>query len=148
MLLTQAEWEACQKRSAGEGSRKNRSHDGGGSNRGRGRGRGGSNGGRGGHGDGSAKQDKSHIKCFKCHLYGHYANWCPGEDKKDEKKKDEAHHARTVEYEPIVLLAETGVPELLKETERGSLLSDGYQAELNLNEVKTVLELRYTNSDG
>ena len=143
VLLTQAEWEARQKHSSGEGSGKHRSSgDGGGGSRGRGRGRGGSSGGRGGHSDGSVKRDKSHIKCFKCHKNGHYANRCPGE----EKKKEEAHHARTVEYEPTVLLAEAAVPGMPEQTVSVKLLSDEYQteqkedcqAQLHLNEVTVI----------
>jgi hypothetical protein len=102
-LLTQAEWEARYKHSSGENSSRSRPQDGGGGGRGRGRGRGRSGGGRGEHGDGSVRKDKSHIKCFKCHLKGHYANRCPGAEKKNE---EEARHAK-VEFEPAVLLAET-----------------------------------------
>jgi len=36
-----------------------------------------------------------------CHNYGHYVNRCLG------KKEEEAHHAKAVEFEPMVLLAET-----------------------------------------
>jgi hypothetical protein len=63
----------------------------------------------------------SHIKCFKCHKYGHYANRCPGE----EKKKEEAHHASAVEYEPTVLLVETALPRMLEHPSSDGLLSDG-----------------------
>ncbi|XP_021308378.1 uncharacterized protein LOC110432387 [Sorghum bicolor] len=121
VLLTQAEWEARQKRSAGEGSGKRSSES---SSRGRGRGRGGNGGGRGGQGDaakdGTSKRDKSHIKCFKCHKYGHYANRCPGE----EKKKEEAHHTSAVEFEPTVLLAETVFPGRLEHPSSEELLSE------------------------
>jgi len=137
VLLTQAEWEARQKRSSGEGSSKTKSHDGGGGSRGRGRGRGGSSGGRGGQGDGSAKKDKSHIKCFKCHQNGHYANKCPGAEK---KKEDEAHHARA-EFEATVLLAETAELGLQK-----NLLSEDCQETVLLNEVKVMPELYFTGS--
>jgi uncharacterized membrane protein YgcG len=53
VLLTQAEWEARQKRVIGEASGKSRLQESGGGGRGRGRGRGGSSGGRGGQGDGA-----------------------------------------------------------------------------------------------
>jgi hypothetical protein len=122
VLLTQAEWEARQKKTTGEGSSGGRSHGGG---RGRGRGRGGGSSGRGNHGDGgrdgAGKRDKSHIKCFKCHTYGHYANKCLGGGEK--KKEEEAHHVKKVEYEPTVLLAETKEPGQLKH-----LLSENSQA--------------------
>ena len=86
LLLTQAEWEAKYKRSGGGES----SERGGGQGRGRGRGRG--HGGRGdssGRGGTGGTKDKSHIKCFKCHNYGHYANRCP-----DSKKQEEAHQGQ------------------------------------------------------
>ncbi|XP_066354729.1 uncharacterized protein [Miscanthus floridulus] len=101
LLLTQSEWEARQKKLVGEVSGGGRSQDTGGRGRGRGR---------GGQADAAkestGKRDKSHIKCFKCHKYDHYANRCPGE------KEEEAHHARAVETEPSVLLMETETPEL------------------------------------
>jgi len=126
LLLTQSEWEARQKRSTGEGSGGGRSHDGG--SRGRGRGRGGGRGGRGGQGeaakDGGSKRDKSHIKCFKCHNNGHYANRCP-----EKKKEEEAHHVRTVETEPSVLLAETVELRLHEHIETMSLHSEVYLEE-------------------
>ncbi|XP_066351663.1 uncharacterized protein [Miscanthus floridulus] len=104
-LLTQVEWEARQKKSGGGESSGGRKSQGDGG-RGRGRGRGGGQGGRGGRGEAGREntvRDKSHIKCFKCQTYRHYANHCPGEKKKDE----EAYHVRKVEMEPVVLLAET-----------------------------------------
>ncbi|XP_066324621.1 uncharacterized protein [Miscanthus floridulus] len=126
LLLTQSEWEARQKRSTGEGSKGGRSHDGG--SRGQGRGRGGGRGGRGGQGeaakDGGSKRDKSHIKCFKCHNNGHYTNRCP-----EKKKEEEAHHVRTVETEPSVLLAETVELRLHEHTETMSLHSEVYLEE-------------------
>ena len=115
-----------------------------GGGRGRGRGHGGGGRGRGGRGDASGKEgtgrgkDKSHIQCFKCHKHGHYANKCPGE----EKNKEEAHHARTVEFEPSVLMAETVVPE---NTSSDKELSNGCQGKVFLNEVKVFPELHYTN---
>ena len=134
MLLTQAEWEARQKKLGGEGSRDGKSQGNGG--RGQGRGHGGGRGGRGGRGDGGKestdKHDKSHIKCFKCHAYGHYANRCPGEKKNDE----EAHHAKTVATEPTVLLA--------KMEEQGSLdpaLCEIRHTNVKLEEEKVLLEL-------
>ena len=102
VLLTQAEWEARQKSAGGDSSGKAKKGES--SSRGRGRGRGGGTGGRGGRtdgGDGTGKRDKSHIKCFKCHERGHYANRCPG----GEKKAEEANLAK-IDREPAVLLAE------------------------------------------
>jgi len=140
VLLTQAEWEARQKQASGESSGKSSG------GRGRGRGRGGGRAGRGDGGrDGSVKRDKSHVKCFKCHEKGHYANRCPGTDKNADKKKEEAHHVKAVEYEPTVLLAETAMPCKLEQTLSEELLSDDRQ--LTLNEVKICPELHYT-SDG
>jgi hypothetical protein len=108
VLLTQAKWEARKRGASGDSSGKGKTGDGGG--RGRGRGYGGSSGGRGSGGDagkdGTSKHDKSHIKCFKCHTYGHYANRCPG-----ERKKEEAHFVQATENEPTVLLAETVLPD-------------------------------------
>ena len=108
VLLTQAEWEARQKNAIGDSSGKGKRGDG--SWQGRGRGRGGSSSGRGGGADagrdGNLERDKSHIKCFKCHGYGHYANRCPGE-------KEEAHYAKAEEKEHSVLLAETALPRQL-----------------------------------
>ncbi|XP_066333934.1 uncharacterized protein [Miscanthus floridulus] len=109
VLLTQAEWEARQKQSNGDSFGKGKRGES--SWHGRGRGRGGGSSGHGGAADaekdGNGKHDKSHIKCFKCHAYGHYANRCPGE------KKEEAHLVK-VEREPAVLLAETVLPDRLQ----------------------------------
>ena len=96
LLLTQAEWEARHKKSSGgESSGRGKAQDGG--SRGSGRDRAGGGRGRGGCGDapggkdGAGRgKDKIHIKCFKCHTYGHYANKCLGA----EQKGEEAHHAR------------------------------------------------------
>jgi len=134
VLLTQAEWEARQKTSGGESSGKGRKSDGGGRGRGRGRigGRGGRGNGGDAGGDGTGKRDKNHIKCFKCHKYGHYANRCPG-----EKKGDEAHHARV--EEAAVLLAETEVPGPFKR-----LSASTVQNGIVLNEPKVMPELHLT----
>ncbi|CAD6246112.1 unnamed protein product [Miscanthus lutarioriparius] len=130
VLLTQAEWEARQKRAAREASGKSRSQESGGGSRGHGRGHGGSSGGRGGQGDmakdGAGKRDKCHIKFFKCHKYGHYANRCPGEE-----KKEEAHHASVVEYESTVLLSETDLLGMLEHPSSDSLLSDGFTKDVS-----------------
>jgi hypothetical protein len=103
-LLTQAEWEVREKKSGGESSGRGRSQDGGSHGRSRGR---------GGRGDASDKEsggkhDRSHIKCFKCHKYGHYANWCPGGE---EKKGDKALHARVENIVPALMLTITEVLE-------------------------------------
>lgn len=136
LLLTQAEWEARQRWAVGEGSGKSQPHDGDG--RGRSRGQSEGSGGRGGQSeapkDGSVKHDKSHIKCFKCQGYGHYVNRCPG-----KKKDEEAHHAKVVEYEPTVLIAETVESGLSDQH-----LSEKVQGELFLNEVGVILELHFT----
>ena len=101
VLLTQAEWDARQKKLAGESSGGGRSQGSGS----RGRGRGGGRGGRSGRGDSGSteRKDKSHIKCFKCKQFGHYANRCP-----NQKKEEEAHHSKA-EIEPSVLVAELEV---------------------------------------
>jgi hypothetical protein len=80
-----------------------------------------------------ALEKRDHIKCFKCHNYGHYANRCPGE------KEEEAHHARAVEFEPTVLLVETAELGLLEHP-----LSDECQEEVFLNEVKVHPESHFT----
>ena len=41
---------------------------------------------------------KGHIQCFNCKNYGHYANWCL-----EEKKGDEAHHAKAKDVEPLLV---------------------------------------------
>ncbi|CAD6204411.1 unnamed protein product [Miscanthus lutarioriparius] len=109
--LEEPEWEARQKNAGGDSSGKGKRGDGG--SRGRGRGRSGGGGGRGAGGDagkdGAGKRDKSHKKCFKCHTYGHYANRCP-----NEKKKEEAHFAKAEEKEHSVLLAKTAMPRQLE----------------------------------
>ncbi|KAJ9567458.1 LOW QUALITY PROTEIN: hypothetical protein OSB04_003424 [Centaurea solstitialis] len=78
--------------------------------RGRDRGRGrGNNRGRGGRGAfstprraaTSSSKDKSHIKCFNCDTYGHYASECPNPKRKD----DEINLIRTQEDEPALMMA-------------------------------------------
>lgn len=89
--------------------------------RGRGRGRG------RGHGFGTGR-DKSHIKCFNCDLYGHFASEC-----KNKKQEEEAHLAQTQEEDPALLLED---PTLLlaMNIELGKLVL--------LNEDKVELQLR------
>jgi len=107
LLLTRAEWEAQQKKEAGESSARGKTPTSGGRGRGgRGRGRGR---GRGGRGNTPGKEsagvasggtrDKSHIECFNCGKYGHYANQCK------QPKEGEAHHARVEDVEPALMLA-------------------------------------------
>ena len=62
-----------------------------------------------------------------------YANRCLG------KKEEEAHHAKAVEFEPTVLLAEIAELGLLEHP-----LSDECQEEVFLNEVKVHPELHFT----
>ena len=128
LLLTQDEWESRYKKSGGGESSERGS--GGSQGRGRGRGRG-----RGGRGDSSGRdgaggtRDKSHIKCFKCHKYGHYANRCP------EARKEETHHARVDEgKEPQALM--------LAETE--SVVSESKGEKVYLQEGGVMLELHLT----
>lgn len=140
LLLTQSEWEARQKKSTGEGSGGRRSQDGGG--RGRGRGRGGGHGGRSSGQKEAGKEstgkcDKSHIKCFKCQKYGHYANQCP-----EKKKEEEAHHVEAVEMEPSVLLAETielGPPE--------DTMPRTFHSEVYLEEKMVSPKLHFTRDE-
>jgi hypothetical protein len=101
LLLTQAEWEERQRKVSGDSSGRGKSLE---ARHGRGQGRGRGQGGGHGHGQGrdnagggGGKKDKSHIKCFKCKQYGHYANRCPS----GEKKEEAAHHARA-EMEPAL----------------------------------------------
>ncbi|KAH7858787.1 hypothetical protein Vadar_028059 [Vaccinium darrowii] len=108
LLFTQAEWEARQKKAVGEGSGKGKSSDVGTRGRGRGRGTGRGHGGRsGGRGNSTGKEaagggtrDYSHIQCFNCRNYGHFASRC-----KEPKKGEEAHSARTETVEQALLLA-------------------------------------------
>jgi hypothetical protein len=138
LLLTRAEWEARQKKVSGEGSGGGRGH---GSTRGRGHGRGGGSSGRG-SGDvgkeGTGRRDKSHIKCFKCKNYGHYANRCPGEARKEE----EAHHVKRVDYEPAVLMDET----IFESGQSEQLLSEKVQTKklVYLHEAVRDPELLFT----
>jgi hypothetical protein len=138
LLLTQAEWEVRQKKSGdGESSGRGKAQDGGGCGRGRGRCRGGRA--RGGRSDASSRggagrgKDKSHIKCFKCHTYGHYANRCPSV----EQKGEEVHHARAdgVDQPQALMLAVT--EEVQSGDERGVL---------NLTEAKVFPELHLTGA--
>jgi len=136
LLLTQAEWEARQKKTGGgDSSGRGKAQEGGG--RGRGRGRGGGGRGRGGRGDASGKEgtgrgkDKSHIQCFKCHKHGHYANKCPG-----EQKGEEAHHARTEGVkQPEALMLAVVSEEVCSGGDRGTI---------NLTEAKVFPELHLT----
>ncbi|XP_066357986.1 uncharacterized protein [Miscanthus floridulus] len=145
LLLTQAEWESRQKKAGGESSGRGGSQAGG--SRGRGRGRGGQGRGWGGRGDasdkeGNGKRDKSHIKCFKCHKYGHYANRCPGGD---EKKGDEAHHARVDNYEHALMLT---VTEFLEPSMLMPRVTTGVQRNaVFLDERKVVPELHLTGGE-
>ncbi|XP_021985982.1 ATP-dependent RNA helicase glh-1-like [Helianthus annuus] len=88
-----------------DGDRDGRSGSRGG--RGSGRGRGGRNGGKFYHEGNSSyrkSRDKSHVKCFECNQYGHYASEC-----KTEKKQDpEVHLTRETEDEPTLLLSVCG----------------------------------------
>ena len=81
------------------------------------------------------KRDKSHIKCFKCHKYRHYANRCPC-----EKKGEEGHCVKVEEKEPTVLLTETAAPGLLEHPPRSQV------QRVFLNEAKIMPELHL--SDG
>jgi hypothetical protein len=129
LLLTQAKWELRYKKSGGGDSSKRGS--GGGRGRGHGRGRG-----RGGRGDSCGKdgatggKDKSHIKCFKCHKSGHYANRCP-----EAKKHEEAHHARADEGKD---------PQALMLAETELVVSDGKGEKVYLQEGRVMLELHVT----
>ncbi|XP_039840923.1 uncharacterized protein LOC120700756 [Panicum virgatum] len=130
LLLTRAEWEVQQKKEAGESLARGKKPTSGGRGRGgRGRGRGH---GRGGRGNTQGKEsagvasggtrDKSHIECFNCGKYGHYANQCK------QLKEGEAHHARAEDVEPALLLA---VSEELTPLEQGQ---GEHQAMVFLNE--------------
>jgi hypothetical protein len=136
LLLTQAEWEALYKKSGGrESSERGKVQDGGGRGRGRGhageghgrRGRGDAPGGKDGAGHG---RDKSHIKCFKCHTYGYYANKCLGV----EQKREEAHHAR----------AEVGQPQALMLAVIEELSPAAKQKVVMLDEERVSPELHFT----
>jgi hypothetical protein len=97
----------------------------GGRGRGRGRGRGGRGNTQGKESTGVAlggTRDKSHIKCFNCGKYGHYANQCK------QPKEGKAHHARAEDIEPALLLA---VLEELTPLEQGQ---GEHQAMVFLNE--------------
>ncbi|XP_066341609.1 uncharacterized protein [Miscanthus floridulus] len=83
----------------------------------------------------SGKKDKSHIQCFKCHRYGHYANRCPR-----EKEEEEAHHVLAVDVEPSLLLVETEEPGLLEYT------SQQIQGGVTLNGGMVQPELHFTGS--
>ncbi|XP_062208265.1 uncharacterized protein LOC133909721 [Phragmites australis] len=152
LLLTRAEWEARQKKEAGESSGKGRSSDGGGRGRGgRGRGRGRGRGGRGesptkggSGGSGNKSRDKSHIQCFNCEKYGHYASEC-----KAPKKESEAHLAKADDTEPALLLAETEEigPARLGQQEAAYLSEDGVFPELqHMEHTVAAAEMWYLDN--
>ena len=113
LLLTQAEWQARQKKDGGDSSSNNKGKSyapADSSNRsrsGRGRGRWHGKGSRGGtpskdgaSGSSGGGRDKSHIRCFNCDKMGHYASEC-----RAPKKKEEAHLTRADDTEPALMLA-------------------------------------------
>ncbi|XP_062183227.1 uncharacterized protein LOC133887309 [Phragmites australis] len=146
LLLTQAEWQARQKKDSNDSSlsskgkfhapAENSNRGGGGHVCGRGHGRDG----RGGASRTDKESDssdghrnKSHIKCYNCYKMGHYANECMA-----PKKKEETHLTRTDDTELALLLAMS--EEVLGLQQR--------QDAVLLNEEKLTLELRDTMEGG
>ncbi|XP_062186701.1 uncharacterized protein LOC133890307 [Phragmites australis] len=94
LLLTQAEWQARQKKDGNNSSlsNKGKSHPAvDSSNRGRGghgcgRGRGDTSHNDEESGSGGSRCYKSHIKCYNCYKTGHYMNKCKAPKKKEEEK--------------------------------------------------------------
>jgi hypothetical protein len=144
VLLTQAEWEERQRKAGGDSSGRGRSSE---ARRGRGRGRGRGQGGGRGNGqdrDGGSeagKKDKSHIKCFKCKGYGHYANRCPG----GENKEEAAHHARAeIERTLGLMYAVAEVGQEKESREPVQQCQIGRRGAVNLTEEKVKPELHLT----
>lgn len=118
LLLTQEEW---MKRSNKGGGTGNQSHKSRGANTFRGRGRGFARGGGAGRGHHSRSDtnksntpSRSHIKCFNCNVYGHYAAECkkPNREKDREKSQTpEANLTKTHDDDPILLFTECGEKE-------------------------------------
>lgn len=134
LLLTQGEWEARYKKIGGDSSsaHKNKSNSSseGGSRSwgGRGRGRGNGRGGRRGSprkevaNDTSGNtRDKTHIRCFNCNQYGHYANQCKVPKKKD---KEEVNLTQTDDDELTLLLAVTDEGQPQKDQQNVVLLNE------------------------
>lgn len=152
LLLTQEEWSKKSNKSVGAYS---------GNQRGRGtynyRGRGrnfsrGGNFGRGYQGRGEDRsrtftpsrdnKDKSHIKCFNCNTYGHFAAECKKPSRRDkDKDKGQSHEANLAitnhDDEPTLLFTECKEKEaevvlLNEESIRPSLVSSGHNDDSNL----------------
>ncbi|XP_021979913.1 uncharacterized protein LOC110876037 [Helianthus annuus] len=115
LLFTKAEGVSNNRGFNKHGSGRGRGHTGGdrggrsGSRGGRGssRGRGDRHGGRTHHeGDTFHRKsrDKSHVKCFECNQYGHYASEC----KAEKKSEPEVHLTRDPDDEPTLLLSVCG----------------------------------------
>ncbi|KAK1400343.1 CCHC-type domain-containing protein [Heracleum sosnowskyi] len=98
LLLTREEWQKRMNRGGNEG----------GSN----------TGGRNG-------RDKSRIRCYNCHIYGHYAAECR-KPKREKEARQEALMARTEEEEPALLLAKHD-----KKCEESKQSYDGGQREVH-----------------
>lgn len=126
LLLNQTDWQGKKRVGNAESSVNGRGRGSpgyfGAEARGRGRGRGCGRGnirGRGGRGAfstprrdaTSSSEDKSHIKCFNCDTYGHYASECPNPKRRD----DEINLTRTQEDEPALMMAvcAQGKPEMV-----------------------------------
>ena len=91
--------------------------------------------------DDGGKHDKSHIKCFKCHKYGHYTNRCLEE----KKGGDEAHHVLAEDAEPALMLAIMEVSESLELTPQ--VTTGAQHTALFLDERKVVPELHLTRGE-
>ncbi|KAJ0532260.1 putative RNA-directed DNA polymerase [Helianthus annuus] len=61
-------------------------------------------------------RDKSHVKCFECNQYGHYASEC----KAEKKSEPEVHLTRDPDDEPTLLLSVCG-----EENNKMVLLNEG-----------------------
>lgn len=118
LLLTQEEW---MKRSNKGGQTGNQSHKTRGGSVFRGRGRGYTRGGGAGRGQQHRSDtnknnttSRSHIKCFNCNIYGHYAADCRKPRRDKDRQKDqtpEVNLTQTQDDEPTLLFTECGEKE-------------------------------------
>lgn len=92
-----------------------------------------------GNGEGSSNmrgrggRDKSRIRCYNCHIYGHYVVECR-RPKRDREGRQKALMARTEDDEPTLLLAKHEKELMLNENNvTPKLLTDGKAKSISSN---------------